>query len=74
MDFAKLFPDVPVHKVVLMPTAPIHKIVVLPVLQTKRTPPSNKEVKKHNESFMKTQKEIRDIEKNLEIKLSELRN
>jgi len=76
MDLAKLFPDVPTHKVVQMPTVPIHKIEVLPSIQTKKGKQtiSNDDVKKHNAAFMKTQKEKREIEKELELKLSKLRN
>ena len=76
MDLAKLFPNVPVHRVVSMPMVPIHKIVTLPVLQTKKEKSSlsNDDVKKHNESVMKEQKERLVIENALEIKLAKLRN
>lgn len=76
MDLAKLFPDVPTHKVVQMPTVPIHKIVILPSIQIQKGKQtiSNDDVKKHNDAFMKTQKENREIEKELEFKLYKLRN
>ena len=76
MDLAKLFPDVPTHKVVQIPTVPKHKVVILPSIQTQKGKQtiSNDDVKKHNAAFMKTQKENRKIEEELEFKLHNLRN
>jgi len=70
MDFVKLLPDVPSHKIVLMPIVPIHKIPTLPKINVKKETqwsPSNEDVKKHNASFMKKREERSLTEKPLNI-------